>query len=111
MSAMAWMTAPGTHFRASRHQFVTTDAGQTMSVGVNFARSPLMQPRAVGVLCVTMKSSVMYRLRFDETAMQTHSASRAYSTALMPRATREGRHWVALRASENGQTPIRMRTR
>lgn len=52
MSAMAWITAPFTHLRASRHQFVTTDAGQMMSVGVNFARSPLMQPSAVGLFPV-----------------------------------------------------------
>jgi hypothetical protein len=51
-SVTAWMTAPGTHLRASRHQFVTTLAGQTTRVGVNFSRSPARQERLVGVLPV-----------------------------------------------------------
>jgi hypothetical protein len=51
-SDTAWMVAPGTHFFASRHQFVTTDAGHTMMVGVSFFRPRATQESATTVFPV-----------------------------------------------------------
>jgi hypothetical protein len=37
MSVTTWTRTPGTHFKASRFQFVSVDDGATMTVGVKRA--------------------------------------------------------------------------